>query len=361
MTGIADTTPHRHIECLPDPAVREDVRAFVLRVGALIADSVSRVGSFLPSRSQELVRNHFTGGKLVRTQAMLLLGRCVGRADTDRLAQNGTALELVHRSTLLVDDMVDRSATRNDAGAAYVHLGCARVGFLSHLFTAKGASLCSNDLRPALLKAVEQLNLGQLAEQGCSYDVTSFDTVYRDYVRLASLKSGSLGLFALKAAVEDGNVGSIAALRLRNVAYHLAAAYQIANDLDDIVPWVQGDEATTPEDVTNGAPSLPLLLAWQSTAKVERHLRGGCLRWKGQERQLRRFFRTSCAVLTCRQQIGLEMERAMACIRSSWPDNPYSYAFQILASGPWLRSYLGRSLRYFVCDLPNGSQEVKND
>lgn len=243
--------------------IENEISDFLERVKCLIADSVQSPVSFLPSTCQELLKHHFTGGKLVRTQAMFLLARCVGRGDIDRLVQTASALELVHRSTLLIDDMVDLSSSRNEAQAAYLDLGSANTAFLSHLFTAKGTRLCPDPLKQDLLHASEQLNIGQLSEHAHPYDFTSAKTVLHDFIQVTSLKSGSLGIFALLAALSNQYRYDANDLGIKCVAHHLAVAYQIANDLDDLTPWIQSDVEETPNDVTNGSPSLPLILAWQ--------------------------------------------------------------------------------------------------
>jgi len=169
MKEPLDDTMDQQAKSSTVSAVEDDLCGFLNRVKCLITDSVLSLGAFLPSTYQELIGHHFTGGKLVRTQAMFLLARCVGRKDIDCLAQTASALELVHRSTLLIDDMVDRSSSRNETQAAYLDLGPTKTTLLSNLFTAKGVGLCPDSLRQDLLHASEQLNLGQLAPKQASF------------------------------------------------------------------------------------------------------------------------------------------------------------------------------------------------
>ncbi len=347
----------KHINSLTTSMVEDELGDFLKRVKCLIKDSVQSLISFLPSIHQELLENHFTGGKFVRTQAMFLLARCVERNDINYLVQTASALELVHRSTLLIDDMVDCSSSRNETQSIYIDFGPNKTAFLSHIFTAMGVRLCPDPLKQDLLHASEQLNIGQLAEHIHSYNFTSAITVLDDFIHVASLKSGSLGMFALLAALNYQYCRDANDLGVDLIAHNLAIAYQIANDLDDLTPWIQSNVEDMPNDVTNCSPSLPLLLARQLAVTNQIHIRAFNISWSGQEAYLRDLLRESGIIQTCYQYIAKYLEDAVTSIRSSWPANSYSNLFQKLCSSKWLSSYMGTASEGFKETMMNSKKE----
>lgn len=168
-------------------------------------------------------------------------------------------------------------------------------------------------------------------------------------------------MFALLSAISDLHRSAKIELGIEHVAHHLAVAYQIANDLNDLVPWVESNVDETPKDVANGSPSLPLLLAWHSYITNQVHPREVRIAWSGRESYLRGLLRQSDIIQRCHQQMRRSLESAVACIHSAWPVNPYSQLFLGLCSSKWLRSYLGKAIEALTWEPMNTQKELTNE
>ena len=59
-----------------DCRTRDELRTFLSKVKNRIAVSVASIHLDMPAQMRESLRQHFTSGKFVRTQAMFLLAKC---------------------------------------------------------------------------------------------------------------------------------------------------------------------------------------------------------------------------------------------------------------------------------------------
>jgi|GEM_PF-3998170 len=319
-----------------------DLVEFINRVKDYIKTIMDISVSAYGHEMKETLTNHYISGKCVRPQAMFLLARALGNENIDDLVKVGAALELVHRSTLLVDDIVDHSANRNLQPTVYSKLGIAKTTLISHLLTAKGLSLCPGPLTVDLLKSIKEVNIGQLAELAWDYDLSSYETIFQCYKKVACLKSGSFGRFALVAAFNGKADGCLNSIQTEIIAHHLAIAYQIANDLSDLALWLMEGSEKIPSDVVNGAPSYPLLLAWFATNQNKMGNDKERLKWYESENNLRSVLQNSDIIEKCIGKINWAIKFVIEDIERHWPCNAYSQTFADFCKSKWLNAYLGR-------------------
>lgn len=326
-----------------DTEILSEIDDFLDHVRAAIKCEVHSVESNLSQNPSGILTKHFAGGKFVRPQALFLLARALGCKDNDYLIQIATALELVHRSTLLVDDIADNSSLRNAKPTVHGCLGASTTTFLSHSFSARGVSLCPPFLISDLLLSIEELNIGQTGENLWPYDFSSPEAAFKCYNKVVLLKSGSLGRFCLLAATKSSKLHDINLLALNRIANNLALAYQIANDLSDLSSWLIDPNAEIPNDVRNHTPSYPLLLA-RVLGKHSNNIYGRCIYEGGETIRLKQLLITSEIFQHCNEKIMLFIKNTIHSIHSCWPANPYSFAFVKLSCNDWLRAYLGPAI-----------------
>jgi len=170
------------------------------------------------------------GGKRVRPTLTLLVCEALG-GDSDDALDFAVGIELVHNASLVVDDIIDRSAVRRGdpaAWAAYDH-GDAIVasdGLLGEAF-----ALFASDPRATEVVADAMVELGQ----GEATELVDRPETEAEYVELATRKTGSLFRAAaqLGAIAADADPATIETVG--DYAEHVGVAFQLRDDVLDEV------------------------------------------------------------------------------------------------------------------------------
>lgn len=192
-----------------------------------------------------------SGGKRVRPTLTVLSCEAVGGSLDDAL-EYAVGIELIHSASLVVDDIIDRAAIRrgvDSTWAAHDHDG-ALIG--SHGLVAEALARFSRDPR-ALDRITDTLvELGE----GEATELVS-EPVTRDaYVELARRKTGAL----FRAAAEVGAIaggGDPAAIDgLGMYAERVGVAFQIRDDVLDVVADVETLGKPGGRDADMERPSL---------------------------------------------------------------------------------------------------------
>lgn len=245
---------------------------------ALVAEDLARLESELlnslaadPEAAAEPMRSLFeAGGKRMRPALVLLSGR-LGSADDRRLAAAGRAVELIHASTLVHDDVIDHSATRRGAPtvAAAAGEGAAIVVGDYYFARAYGEAAFTGDpgVVSLLAAAVMSVCEGELRQQAERYRYRP--GLYR-YFRRIRLKTASL----LEASCEIGarlaGLGDREREALRLYGLYLGLAFQVADDLLDYVGEEHEVGKPVGHDLLEGSATLPLMLARDDPAVAGR-------------------------------------------------------------------------------------------
>ncbi len=246
------------------------IDAFLGRLGRRIQTEVLATPAARPAMPIILA-----GGKRLRSRllwhcAQASIGRLPGTivADLERAA---AAIELAHLGSLVHDDIVDDAATRRNATALHRARGldtAVRAGTaLLHLASALVASL-PRPLRGAFASAVTRTCRGQVRELlGLRQPCTPL-------ARLSIVREKTSAFFELAAHCGAQLAGAPLAvqLSLQNFARDLGAAFQIGDDIADLVgsPSILG--RANGADIRDGVMTLPVILA-QRTPQVRRALR----------------------------------------------------------------------------------------
>lgn len=198
-------------------------------------------------------------GKRLRP-AFVFLSAGQMQAQPVRAMLAALAVELIHTATLLHDDVIDVSSTRRGqptVNSKWNNLVSVLMG--DYLFSKAFRLLVqaeSVDLVEAFSKATERVSVGQLVEIQHS---NNFDIGEADYFSLIADKTASL--FAVSCEAGAILAGRPVSERetIRHFGEKVGVAFQISDDLLDIV----GSEAVTGKTVGNdlreGKVTLPLI------------------------------------------------------------------------------------------------------
>jgi len=232
-------------------------------IGPQLSDFEERLKSFLSARSPFVyqVTEHILTrrGKRLRP-AFVFLSAGQMAADPARAMLAALAVELIHTATLLHDDVIDFSSTRRGqptVNSKWNNLVSVLMG--DYLFSKAFRLLVqaeSVELLDAFSRATERVSLGQLVEIQHVHD---FDIGEADYFSLIADKTASLFAVSCEAGGILAGRPQGEREKIRDFGEKVGVAFQISDDLLDIV----GSEAVTGKTVGNdlreGKVTLPLI------------------------------------------------------------------------------------------------------
>ena len=172
-----------------------------------------------------------------------------------------TALELIHNGTLIHDDFIDDDQYRRGKNSVHTEYGKKRAVLAGDILLSMSLKYAT---KTGKISIVEQLSEAAVKMvQG-----VALQTYFRrkiipisKYLDLAYLKSGSLFETAavIGGLLNDIDEGSIS--RLANFGKNFGIAYQIRDDIVDIISNLDNPIRS---DILNGDISLPLIYAVES-------------------------------------------------------------------------------------------------
>lgn len=203
------------------------------------ATGVGEVGDLLP-------------GKMLRTR---LAGRVAGSATLDALATACAATELVHTASLCHDDVIDNAVIRRARPTLWQVTSPSGAVLLGDLLLCEALDVLIDVPGTPHLKhfvakvreVIEAETEQELLLRGRAVDEPTC-------LRLARTKTGPLFAFTAWAA-RDADAALAAALE--EAGYRVGTAYQLADDLFDVVAAEQEAGKTLGTDQARGKFTLP--------------------------------------------------------------------------------------------------------
>jgi geranylgeranyl pyrophosphate synthase len=204
------------------------------------------------------------GGKRLRPLLVFLA------ADGEPSLEAGVAVELVHMASLVHDDLIDRAALRRGQATAWkTHgsVGARATG--DYLFARAFAELAATgDTEGVGLLAGTALSLVRgeaLQHQQARKPETTVD----EYLQRCTLKTAELFRAACLLGSRDPVLGEF--------GIALGIAFQITDDILDCTGSTIETGKVAGNDLREGTPTLPLLLAAREDDVVRDALAGGSL------------------------------------------------------------------------------------
>lgn len=193
-----------------------------------LADVLASAGpDELVQQSEQVV---LSGGKRVRPTLTLLVCEALGGDRADAL-DYAAGVELVHNASLVVDDIIDRSAVRRGGPSAWAAHGHDSALVTSDGLLGEAFALFSADPRAMEVVADAMVELGE----GEATELVAEPTSEAEYMELARRKTGALFRAAaqLGAIAADADEATIDAIG--DYAERVGIAFQLRDDvLDEI-------------------------------------------------------------------------------------------------------------------------------
>ena len=223
-------------------------------VRALIDDAIERYLEGLPEAAVvEAAKYIARGGKRLRGFLLVSFAEALGASVSDAL-DAAVAVELVHASSLALDDIIDEDLTRRGSAAAWVRLGLKKTVMVSNILIPFAQKIVYERYGAVALertvRAWLDISRGEVLDAFIDGERAGKET----YMEMVRLKTGSLfRLSAELGAIAAGRIDLLEeASRLGEI---LGITYQIADDIRD---------SSDPLKVQR-EPGLKLFLKWASS------------------------------------------------------------------------------------------------
>ena len=201
--------------------------------------------------SAELEHVVLAGGKRVRPTVTLLACEAAG-GDAAAAVDFAVGVELVHNASLVVDDIIDRSAVRRGTPSAWAEYGYGPAIVASDGLLGEAFGLFSRNERAMRVVAESMVELGE----GEAVELVDRPTTEAEYMDLARRKTGALFRAAAELGAVAADADGFAVEAFGEYAERVGVAFQIRDDVLDATADEEELGKPTGQDEAVDRPSL---------------------------------------------------------------------------------------------------------
>lgn len=234
----------------------------------------------------ELVRyGNMLGGKRLRPALLMLSAKAAGTVTAEH-AILGAVVEMIHTATLVHDDVIDEADTRRHLATVNARWdNQASVLLGDFLFTH--AFYLSSTLETVFAcrtigRATNIVCEGELRQKG---NRGNFELSEEEYTSIVEGKTAELTACSCLLGAHYAGADEATAQRFASYGRHLGIAFQIADDLLDVL----GNEAVTGKslgtDLDQQKPTLPIIRLLQQLSSEERETVLNIMQGEGLDRR----------------------------------------------------------------------------
>jgi len=267
------------------------------------------------------------GGKRVRPMLLLLIARALGHGGTQH-HELAAVVEFIHTATLLHDDVVDESNLRRGRQTANAMFGNAASVLVGDFLYSRAFQMMvsTNRLRvmDVLAEATNVIAEGEVLQLMNMHDP---DISVDDYLRVIEYKTAKL----FEASARLGAVITDAAPEVEEACASygraLGTAFQLIDDLLDYEGSTAELGKNIGDDLREGKPTLPLLVAMQrGTAAQREMIRQAVINGEVERMaQIVEIVKETGALEATREAAQAQAEQAKACL-ALLPESVYRQA-----------------------------------
>jgi len=244
---------------IQDGKLEAEIRSRLEEVEAGLEKAVRSDSDFVTEAATSLVR---AGGKRFRPM-LVLLGGYVGDPTDPRLIQGAIAIEIVHLATLYHDDVVDEAASRRGRSSVNATWGNTVAILTGDFLFARASEISAElgtDVSRLLARTIALLCDGQIREVERTGRPNPDEAAYMEIIRrkTASLIAASCRLGGM---LSDAHPGAVE--RLEDLGMSLGMAFQLSDDIMDVVSSHAELRKEPGQDLREGVYTLPVLYALQ--------------------------------------------------------------------------------------------------
>jgi octaprenyl-diphosphate synthase len=250
-------------------AVADPTFAAMQRVDTVIRERLSSRVALIDQISGYIIG---AGGKRIRPRLVLLFAEALGFEGPQRY-ELAAIVEFIHTATLLHDDVVDESALRRGRATANAMFGNAASVLVGDFLYSRAfqmmVSVNSMRVLDVLADATNVIAEGEVLQLMNMHDP---DLAVADYLRVIRFKTAKL--FEASARLGAVLAGAPPALEESCAEFgrSLGTAFQLVDDLLDYEGNSDDLGKNVGDDLREGKPTLPLLVAMERGEAAERTL-----------------------------------------------------------------------------------------
>jgi len=254
----------------PAQAVESELQAVESRLLSLLDCQESLISEI----SRYLVAG---GGKRVRPSFIMLVYRACGGGDKNRsqAVDASVALELIHSATLLHDDIIDSGKLRRGKPSAFSRFGLGPTLVAGDFLFSRAFELCGQFEERLIRIAAEaciQLTEGEVMEGRLRHNAS---VTLADYKRVIELKTASLFSAGGRVAADLAGAPDKVVKRMDRLGTAIGLAFQMVDDLLDIVGPESKIGKPVGSDLRAGIPSLPVVLGVDHSLELRELFQSG--------------------------------------------------------------------------------------
>ncbi|NPV90962.1 MAG: polyprenyl synthetase family protein [Firmicutes bacterium] len=254
MTALSATNP---ILSDPETVFPGSSSGLMQSVETSLLDHAGQAQSPLDEMIRHILE---AGGKRLRPRLAIACAE-FGVPSRFELVATATALEMIHMASLIHDDVIDESATRRGRRTINRLWGNQTAVLAGdYLFSSAFRMLCSHRLYDVLVLLTGAIGMM------CEGEINQFASAYRpDYTREAYYdcifrKTACLFAASCQAGAMVAGCSPAELERLYEFGLHLGYAYQILDDILDLVADPEKLGKPVGSDLSRGLLTLPTLL-----------------------------------------------------------------------------------------------------
>jgi heptaprenyl diphosphate synthase len=242
-----------------DTTLEAEVRDRLAEVEAALEKAVRSDSDFVTEAASYLVS---AGGKRFRPM-LLLLGGYFGDPTDPRLTQGAVAIEIVHLATLYHDDVIDEAEYRRGHVSVNATWGNTVAILTGDFLFARASEISAElgtDVSKLLARTIAMLCDGQIREVELTGKVTPDESVYMEIIRR---KTAALIATSCRLGGMLSDAPGDAVERLDDLGLALGMAFQLSDDIMDVVSTEAELRKEPGQDMREGVYTLPVLYALQ--------------------------------------------------------------------------------------------------
>jgi octaprenyl-diphosphate synthase len=250
----------------PIAATADPVAAHMTRVDAEIIERLRSDVVLINQIAQYIVS---AGGKRIRPRLVLLVANALGFAGDEQYTLAAT-VEFIHTATLLHDDVVDESSLRRGRKTANAVFGNAASVLVGDFLYSRAFQMMVsvNNLRvlDILADATNVIAEGEVLQLMNMHDP---DLAVEEYLRVIRSKTAKLFEASARLGAVLAQADSATEIACANYGRSLGTAFQLVDDLLDYDGDTHELGKNVGDDLREGKPTLPLLVAMARGTEAE--------------------------------------------------------------------------------------------
>ncbi len=299
----------------PSPAASDPMAADMRQVDEVIRQ---RLGSDVALINQIAHYIVSAGGKRIRPRLVLLFADALGFAGPERFELAAT-VEFIHTATLLHDDVVDESSLRRGRATANALFGNAASVLVGDFLYSRAFQMMVSVERMRVLSvladATNVIAEGEVLQLMNMHDP---DLAVDDYLRVIRYKTAKLFEASARLGAVLADAEPMLEQACADYGRSLGTAFQLIDDLLDYEGSTDALGKNVGDDLREGKPTLPLLLAMARSEPAERALIRHAIEHGENERldEIVQVVRKTGALEATRQAARAEADKAREQLRA---------------------------------------------